>query len=146
MRIYHKNFFPLNIDLKHVGDFDQSSDISIYDSKFELRSFDKTVIDEIEKIKIEIEIPIKLMIQINIKENQKIELIRFNFAGIDVMKDRLITCIDHRIGQPKSLEQFDNLPAENDRLCWTQSGCLSVNLFHHNPLSWHLYLGNKIKF
>lgn len=146
MRICHKTIFPVKIDIKLDDDLSNGCDFTIYDSTFNIiESFSNTT-----RLEFDIALPNRLMIQVNSNRAPfRAELSRFNLAGINVERDKLLTAIEYRTRQSDtqitSIDELNKLPSEKSLTC-TRNGYVIVNLFHPNPFAWHLYLGNKIKF
>jgi hypothetical protein len=142
-------FFPIKLDIKYISGNSVESPVAIYDSGFNRIEVKSNTSNSVECIEFNIAFPNKIIIEIDTHNATLLELSRFNVAGINVEKDKLLKCIEYRPFPrkqlAKSFDQLIELPTKKI-LTWAGRGYVVINLFNPNPFAWHLYLGNRIKF
>jgi hypothetical protein len=125
-------------------------DLMAYNQEFEALTVDRLSDKDSEQFLLDATLPNKLIIKITVTDGPiSPELFYFSLAGIEVKKAILPRCIDYKIVSNDvpitSLNQLYDFPSENT-LQWINDGYVIVDLFHANPIAWHLYIGNKIDF
>jgi len=146
MRLYNTPFFLVKIDFEHLpGSVDDCCLIAFDRDLVEL-PMKQTIENNVRKIELNIQLPNKLIIRSS-HSNDQVKVKKFNLAGIDVDKDKLLQCSEYRLCDQESINSFGDFAnfEATKTLDWARSGYMIVDLFHPNPFAWHLYIGNKIK-
>lgn len=150
MRIRSSNNI-LTITLKH----EQSTnlvDVAAYDKNFQTLTCQRTPMGDHEKVSIKISLPNKLMIVFGSNQsstNHKFELTGMALAGINFNLETITKIIESKfVNEGDMIEKphdFSKYASSNSKI-FTGHSCMILNLFHHNPIAYHLFVGNRIKF